>query len=136
MELHSEHISAFLDWLRDAEQGYNMALDQEEEDDDKTQDMLHKLELEDTAYHDLARLGKALVSVRRSRRQAKDTAAILAPVMDWKKANKTAISSLEKLLGAVRKEEAKTQGRIYHPRTNAVRDALEGSPDKGTSPEA
>ena len=82
MEFHSEHIEAFLDWLREAEQLYNMALDQEEEDDDRTQDLLHKLELENTAYHDLARLGKALVSIRRSRRLAKDTAAILAPVMD------------------------------------------------------
>ena len=45
--------------------------------DYETQDILHKLELEDVSYHDTAKLGKALTKVRENRRKAKDSVEIV-----------------------------------------------------------
>lgn len=125
-EKQSERISEFLDWLRESDTIYNMAQATAEEESKKTQDILHKLELGSTTYHERAKLGRALIDIRKKRREAKDTIAVLEPVVGWKEENKSCIGSLERLLGQVRKEEINTEGRIYYPRTGIVEETLGG----------
>lgn len=62
--------------------------------------------------------------VRQERRQAKDKIICLQPVIDWMEENQSTIKGLERLLGSVRKAEKSIEGRIYHPKTNIVKDAI------------
>lgn len=116
----SSYIDDFLTFLRDCTQQYHMAVADEEERNNETQDILHSIELEDHDYHELAKLAKDIREVRQQRRVAKDTIATTTPVLDWIDTNKQTIKSLEKLLGEVRKQERYTEnGRIYTPRSKA-----------------
>lgn len=121
---NSEQIATFLDWLRNSEQQHNMAEEAALEESQKTQDILHKLELDKTSYSERAKLASALIDIRQARRTAKDTSAILDPVVKWKENNKDFIHSLEQLLGSVRKEEMLTEGRVYYPRTGVVEETI------------
>ena len=124
----SEHIEAFLDWVRECGAEYNIAMTNEQAAAEETQDLLHKLEIDETTYHEKAKIGQALTAVRRERREAKDTVAILDPVVDWKKKNKTFLDSLEGLLGRVRKAEKDIEGRTYRPRTDIVERTIGPQP--------
>lgn len=121
---YSEKLDEFLSFLRECSQEYTVASATETEMNDKTQDLLHCLELNDNKYHELARISKALVAVRQGRREAKDKEMILEPIVDWIQQNGRTIKELERLLGAVRKAERSTEGRIYAPRTDIVDKAL------------
>lgn len=123
---YSEPIENFLDFLREAQQEYNIAVSGEQEANDRTQDILHTLELEDNKYHDCARLAVALREVRQERRMAKDKKQQLQPIIDWADANMKVIKNMEQLLGAVRKAEKSLEGRFYKPKTDAVEKALNG----------
>lgn len=112
----SRQIDDFLQFLRDCEQRYHMAEAEEQETNNLTQDILHSLELEDHDYHGFARLSKELREIRQSRRRAKDTMDMTAPVLDWADKNRNFIKSLEQLLGTVRKAEKRTENRIYTPK--------------------
>lgn len=57
---YSEPIEGFLNFLRDAQESYNIAALSEKEADEETQDILHSLELNENTYHDGARLSVAL----------------------------------------------------------------------------
>lgn len=113
----SKSIEDFLNFLRDCEQQYHIAEAEEQEANNQTQDILHSLELEPHNYHEYARLGKELVTVRQNRRAAKDTMDMIAPVLRWKSDNRTCINSMEQLLGIVRKAEKRIENRIYIPRS-------------------
>lgn len=121
---YSEKLDEFLSFLRECSQEYTVASAMETEMNNKTQDLLHCLELNDNKYHELARISKALVAVRQGRREAKDKEMILEPMIDWIQQNGRTIKELERLLGAVRKAERSTEGRIYAPRTDIVDKAL------------
>lgn len=112
----SGKIDAFLSFLRESGRLYHIAESDEQEANGETQDILHSLELEDHDYHEYARLSKQLKAIRQRRRTAKDMMAVLLPVLEWAEENHAVIKSLERLLGAVRKEEKNTEGRIYTPR--------------------
>lgn len=112
----SGKIDAFLAFLRECAQRYHIAEADEQETNGETQDILHSLELEEHDYHEYARLSKQLKAIRQRRRTAKDAMAVLLPVLEWAEENRAVIKSLERLLGAVRKEEKNTEGRIYTPR--------------------
>lgn len=113
----SEPISAFLTYLRECEQQYRMAEDDEREANLETQDILHSIELENHDYHSLACLSGELKAVRQKRRASKDTMSTTVPVLEWVDSNRTVIKSLERLLGDVRKAEKNLDNRIYTPRT-------------------
>lgn len=66
--------------------------------DYETQDILHKLELEDVSYHDTAKLGKALTKVRKNRRKAKDSVELNAPLVEWIQSHSDVLKSLQKFL--------------------------------------
>lgn len=121
---YSEKLDEFLSFLRECDQEREAASAAEEEMNYKTQDLLHCLELNDNKYHDLARISKALTAVRQERREAKDREMILEPIADWVQQNGRTIKELERLLGAVRKAERNTEGRIYAPRTDIVDKVL------------
>lgn len=118
----SKPIEDFLNFLRDCEQQYHIAEAEEQEANNQTQDILHSLELEPHNYHEYARLGKELVTVRQNRRTAKDTMDMIAPVLRWKSDNRTCINSMEQLLGIVRKAEKRIENRIYMPRSKKRRE--------------
>ena len=97
-----------------------MAVAEEQETDDTTQDIMHCLEFEEHTYHEFAQLSKELAEIRKQRRMAKDTIAVLKPVLDWADKNTSVIRELEGLLGVVRKNEQKLNNRLYTPKTNNV----------------
>lgn len=115
----SEKIDAFLSFLRDCEQRYNMADADEQEAQDATQDILHSLELQEHSYQEFAKLAKELRNVRRKRRAGKDTMNELGPILIWLDQNRFVVKGIERLLGDVRKAERATENRIYMPRAKA-----------------
>lgn len=123
---YSERLENFLDFLREAQQEYNIAVSSEQEANDATQDILHTLELEENKYHDCARLAVALREVRQERRAAKDKKQQLQPIIDWIAQNGKTIKALEQLLGTARKAEKSLEGRFYKPKTDVVEKALNG----------
>ena len=122
---YSEHLSGFLEFLRNCETEYNIAVAQQDETNNATQDLLHRLELWEDGYHDLAKISKAMRQVRKDRREAKDTIQKLQPIVDWKKDNQKTIHDLERLLGAVRDQENKTNNRFYNPKTDIIDKVFE-----------
>ncbi len=122
---NSEHISSFLKFLKDIQTDYNIALETEKEADRETQDILHRLELGSDSYHDMARMSKTIKSVRLKRRKAKDTKTEAEPVVQWIKENTKFTSSLERLLGEVRKAEKYNSNRHYTNKTDIL-DGIDG----------
>ncbi len=123
---NSEHISSFLKFLKDIQTDYNIALETEKEADRETQDILHRLELGNDSYHDMAQMSKIIKSVRLERRKAKDAKTEAEPVMRWLKESPQTVRVLEQLLGEVRKAEKYNSNRHYTNKT----DILDGIGDK------
>ena len=121
---YSEQIERFLNFLREARQEYDIAVAEETEANNATQDLLHSLELDDNKYHDSARIALALKQIRKERREAKDKGVKLQPIIDWSAENLRVIQELEQLLGAVRKAERNSVGRRYIPKTDVLKKTL------------
>jgi len=117
---YSEQIEGFLDFLRESKMDYNIAVSTEKDANDKTQDLLHSLELYENTYHEYARAAKKLAKVRQERREAKDKREQLQSVMDWLEENDRVIHGLERLLGNVRKAEKAAEWRFYMQRTDVL----------------
>ena len=64
----SEYISCFLDFMRESTMEYEVARSRQSDADNETQDLLHRLELHDDTYHDMARISRELKRVRQERR--------------------------------------------------------------------
>lgn len=114
-------VEGFLNFLRETEQAYKMAQANEDEANRETQDILHAVEL-DASSQKPAQLLRKLKRVRQKRRAAKDTIAAAEPVVKWYGDNQSVVKALERLLGEVRKQEKKTQNRVYVPRTGILRN--------------
>lgn len=109
----SQPIEKFLAFFRECEQKYNMAVEDEEEMNRITQDILHEIELEDHDYHQYAKISKELKETRKKRREAKDSIRVLLPIVNWAENNASTIKNIEKLLGDVRKAEKSLENRAY-----------------------
>ena len=120
----SEHLAAFLNWLRVIQQEYDMALAELDEAENATQDILHRLKLGEDGYHNRAKLALALRKARQRRRRGKDKLTILQPVIGWLEAEQKTIKALERLLGEMRRLEKSLTGRSYHPKTDVVAKTL------------
>lgn len=120
----SQSLSDFLEFLRQSQQDYNIAVDIELTKSKETQDILHKIELDNVKYHDYAKLGKALKSIRNERREAKNIQLQLSPLIGWIKENQNVVRGLERLLGEVRKAETNIKNAHYYPRTDVVDEIL------------
>ncbi len=81
--MSSKSIEDFLSFLRDAEQQYDMAVQNEKEANDATQDILHAVELDTYNPRKTSGLVKTLRTVRKSRRTAKETIETFSPVLSW-----------------------------------------------------
>ncbi len=123
---NSEHISSFLKFLKDIQTDYNIALETEKEADRETQDILHRLELGNDSYHDMAQMSKIIKSVRLERRKAKDAKTEAEPVIRWIKESPQTVRALEQLLGEVRKVEKFNTNRHYTNKTDIL-DSLSDS---------
>lgn len=116
--MNSKGIEDFLRFLREAEEKFNIAQEEEIELNNQTQDILHFLELEKHPYHEYAKLAKKLKTVREERRKAKDYIQETGPIITWLENNRQTIKNLEQLLGTVRKAEKSTANRIYIPKSS------------------
>lgn len=121
---NGEYIENFLKFLRDAQTEYNITEQVEVEAGKETQDILHRLELENDSYHDIAKLSRELRAVRKKRRAAKDAHAEAEPVVHWMKENDGAIRGLERALGDIRKVERYSENRCYISKTGIVEEVL------------
>lgn len=117
---YSENIDNFLNFLRESQQEYNMAVSDEKEKNDETQDLLHTIELQNHIPYNELLIFQVTKQVRQKRRIAKDTIRQLQPIVDWFKENQKVIKELERLLGNVRKEEQHIENRYYTPKTDIV----------------
>ena len=116
----SHGLESFLNYLRETEQQLHIAEQSEQEANDATQDILHRIELGKLDCNIACELAFKLQEVRRHRREAKDQMDQAAPVVAWVESHRPVIKELERLLGEVRKQERRTQDRIYTPRTNIL----------------
>lgn len=115
----SEALSAFLEFLREAERECTSAVNTMTDSDAATQDLLHFLELQEPSPDELVAVGERIVAIRQERRAAKDRAEVLTPVVEWIAQHKETVKSLERLLGELRKVENRHASRFYTPRTDA-----------------
>jgi len=122
--MYSSNIENFLDFLKEVQQDYNIALSIEEETNAETQDLLHNLELNQNSYHDMAKAAKVLKEVRQKRRQAKDIQLRSVCIINWIEDNNKIIKGIERLLGDVRKAEKIIENRGYLPKTDIVESRL------------
>ena len=113
---NSEIISTFLALLRNAESSCTSAGDSQHIEDMKTQDILHKLELENVNYKERAKLATQLANIRKERRKYKNEFQEHADIAHFAKDNEKFIHQLEQLLGNVRKVEKYHAERQYFPR--------------------
>lgn len=120
----SNQIAAFLQFLRNSEQEFLAATDEESLAELETQDILHRLELNNDNYRDTAKLGQTLRRVRQERRGAKDTVELAKPINSWLIEHKNVVKSLERLLGEVRKVEERQEKRVYIPKTDILDEVL------------
>lgn len=116
----SEGLDTFLTYVRECQMQYRMAIADEQDANNATQDILHSIELDGNGDFDLLRLTKVLHTVRCNRRSAKNTIAELQPIVDWANQNKQTLDQLGRVLGLMRKEYRKASTRIYAPRSNIL----------------
>lgn len=124
----SEQIETFLNFYEDTNTKYNIAFEMVGKCDKLTQDLLHKLELEDLSCGEKNKIATQLKYCRKDRRYWKDILEETEPFIsifiqsaDDKKriteASKTFINILRSnVLGQIRKQEAYHNHRSYNPR--------------------
>ena len=117
---YSKVLDDFLTFLRKIELDYNIAVKEENEINNKTQDILHQLEIDDHSYNENAKLAKGLKLVRQQRREYKDLIKDLDPLMKWYKENQRVIRDLEAVLGIMRKTEKNFESRTYINKTDVI----------------
>ena len=121
----SNKIENFLSFCRECVDANRRAAIAEMDADNQIQDILHNIELNENYPDDYILQGLALKNIRKDRRVAKDVIRITYPVVQWVNQNQKTINELEKLLGAVRKVEKNTVGRMYSNRTKILEGLLE-----------
>lgn len=126
----SQQISGFLQLMEQAQKSYIYSTEEVQRMELMTQDYLHKLELQSCSYHARSRVATAIRVCRTERRQHKDNASILEPLVGFLQTEKgkLLISQLQQTLGAVRKAERATEDRHYHPRVLSAEEYEEKLP--------
>lgn len=92
--------------------------------EDKTQDIMHELELLPNNYHERAKLATELAEVRQQRRAAKDMYERLTPLAEWYEKQRTAINALTRVLGEMRKIDEKQANRLYYKRADGSHEVI------------
>lgn len=112
----SEHISEFLNFIELVQKECNLSTDGEKKENALTQDLLHKLELENLSYSERSKVATQLKNNRRIRRKYKDKIEIYEPLIQYFNENKRVFELLKQVLGKVRKIETKHETRTYTPK--------------------
>lgn len=114
----SKHISDFLDYLTEANTQYLNSHIEMTEQENLTQDYLHKLELESLNRDERSKVAKQLGECRQKRRKAKDTFEELCPLVEWSGEADVikVIRKLQETLGQTRKIEKSHLNRFYIPK--------------------
>jgi len=117
-ETRSNKLSDFLDFIKKVERDYAYYSQLLGNEDKLTQDLLHKLELENTGYRDRNKIAASLATSRKDRRYYKDQIEELQPLFDivTDSKHKSCIEHLKQALGKIRKSEAYHKDRRYYPR--------------------
>lgn len=80
----SEYISCFLDFMRESTMEYEVARSRQSDADNETQDLLHRLELHDDTYHDMARISRNEEESARNEEKQRILSLKLEPVCKWR----------------------------------------------------
>jgi hypothetical protein len=125
--MNSKNIEAFLNFYDKARASYTTAYDKVNQCDKLTQDLLHKLELENVSTSEKNKIATQLKYCRKDRRYWKDIVEELEPFIQLFNAtdnskkseaevNKRFINLLREALGKTRRQEAYHTNRSYRPR--------------------
>lgn len=111
----SECISSFCKMMEDAKSDYAWNYEEVNRMDRLTQDYLHKLELDELDYRERAKVATQLARCRQSRREHKDTAEVLEPLVEFLDSDrgKTLLNLMREVLGKTRKVESRMETRTY-----------------------
>ena len=119
----SKKIADFCDFYTEAINTYVYCEGQLKTCDDLTQDLLHKIELDETTCDERSKITTQLQYCRKDRRYYEDRIEELEPFVtlfsdqnNEGKANKRTMNLMTNCLGAVRKQEAYHERRTYKPR--------------------
>lgn len=114
----SECISNFCRMMDAAKRDYAWNYEEVNRMDKLTQDYLHKLELDSLNYKERAKVATQLARCRQLRREHKDTAEILEPLVQFldSEKGKTLLNLMREVLGKTRKTEERMETRTYIPR--------------------
>lgn len=111
----SVHISEFCNMMSNACSDYEWNRDEVSRLDKLTQDYLHMLELEGLNYKERAKVATKLSHCRQLRRESKDTAEMLEPLISFLQSDKgkNMMNLLREALGKTRKIEERMENRRY-----------------------
>jgi stage III sporulation protein SpoIIIAA len=117
-------IESILRLLNAIEPYYNDAMAEQTYTEQKTQDLLHELELLDLSHNKRGWVATELAVMRRRRRCAKNTIEVIGPMVDWLYRNGKAISDLKSVLGKMRQTEEKQASRVYYKRADGKNEMI------------
>lgn len=120
MDTHG--LERILDGFKAAEDEYSSAQAEQKWCDERTQDLLHDLELNHHSYHERGKIATELVTIRQRRRIAKDKIELLLPLCAWMTNNTKSINQLKGVLGDMRKIDVKIKNRLYWPKHKEERN--------------
>ena len=114
----SEQLSDFLKFIRDCNTDKKLYTEYVETEDKKTQDILHKIELNTLKRDEKTKIVTKLQEVRRTRREFKDKIEVVEDICKYFEAptHISMIRDLEQILGKIRKIEERQGNKIYVPR--------------------
>ncbi len=112
----STQLKELIGFIEQAEKDYHYYYEQVGIQDKLSQDILHKLELEDLTEEEVTETGLQLQTNRKDRRYYKDKVEELKPIFEFVSENKVVINKLKQTLGDVRKAEGYHAHRTYKPR--------------------
>jgi len=112
----SDIIKNFLDMIGEAESTLPTVYSLVNDLDKATQDIMHKLELEDLSYKENCKLMTQLKTIRKDRRYYKDKVEQYMIISQYYKENRKPVDLLRQKLGEMRKVEEYHSTRTYRPR--------------------
>ena len=114
----SEQLSDFLKFIRDCNTDKKLYTEYVETEDKKTQDILHKIELNTLKRDEKTKIVTKLQDIRRTRREFKDRIEVIDDICKYFEdpAHISMIRDLEQILGKIRKIEERQGNKIYVPR--------------------
>lgn len=118
IKLPSEYLTEFLNFIKDAQSHCKFCEEEMHNQEQLTQDYLHKLELDELNCAERSKIATKLAINRKDRRYYKDRVGELKPIIDFfsDPQRKKVLDELKQVLGAVRKEEGYHKYRNYIPR--------------------